>query len=98
MNKITDINGRTTIIENEVLYTVIYSIPGINELKVLTNLCHQFDNDNFIGQSDNYGYIAPDEKIYFDGNVSFDDGHPIKQVHRVFTNKEWQSVLKNSVI
>ena len=26
MNKITDTNGRTTIIENGVLYTVIYSI------------------------------------------------------------------------
>ena len=46
----------------------------------------------------NYGFITADKKIYFDG---FDPtiGKPVfdnnltKQIHRVFTNKEWQSIL-----
>ena len=40
MNKITDIKGRTITIKDEECYTVIYSITGINNLIVLTNLSH----------------------------------------------------------
>ena len=98
MNKITDMKGRTITIKDEECYTVIYSIRGINNLIVLTNLRHQCKDDTFIGQVNNYGFITEDKKIYFDdfdptiGKPVFDN-NPTKQIHRVFTNKEWQSIL-----